>query len=247
MKHVVVAAALLLAPLSLAACSGGEGGNSTAAAAPVAAIPAPAGRSWTETVSKTAEGYRIGNPDAPIKLVEYGARTCPACGAFAREAFQPLVNNYVASGKVNFEFRDFMIHGAPDIALALLGTCGSTESFFPILEQQYANQSQFLDRLQALSPAQQQALQSQPPARVPAMLAETIGAIDFVKQRGIPEAQARQCLSDQQKLEAIVKPTEAATEAGTVTGTPTFLINGEVVPNALGWAQLEQALKRAGA
>ena len=47
-----------------------------------------------QVVSKTPEGgYIVGNPDAPIKLLEYGSRTCPTCGAFGRAAMQPLENN----------------------------------------------------------------------------------------------------------------------------------------------------------
>jgi protein-disulfide isomerase len=240
--------ALFLAPLALIACSGGNaGGNESAAAAPVAAVTPPAGTNWTETVSKTAEGYVMGNPNAPIKLVEYGARTCPTCGAFAREGFQPLTNQYVASGKVSFEFRDYLVHGAPDLVLTLLGTCTSEAAFFPLLEQMYANQPAFLDKLQAISPAQQQALQAQTPLQQVSTLAGDMGAIDFVKQRGIPEAKARQCLSTQARLEEVAKPTEKATQNGTVTGTPTFIINGENVPNTVTWPQLEAALKRAGA
>ncbi len=246
MKYALSLAAVLM----LAGC-GGSGGNGNAsgpAGDPVAAVPAPAGQNWTETVVKTEEGYRMGNPDAPIKLVEYGSRTCPTCGAFAREGFQPLTNNYVATGKVSFEFRDYMVHGAPDIALALLGTCGdNAAAFFPILEQTYTNQAGFLDKLQAIDPATQTALQSQSPSQAVGTIAQAIGAIDFIKQRGIPETKARACLADAKKLEAIAKPTETATAAGTVTGTPTFIINGENVPNTVTWSQLEQALKRAGA
>lgn len=240
-------ALLLLAPAFLAACSGGADGNSTAQADPVAAVAAPAGRSWTETVTKTAEGYLMGNPDAPIKLVEYGARTCPTCGRFATEGFKPLTENYVSTGKVSFEFRDYMVHGAPDIALALLGTCGSPATFFPILEAQYANQTQMLDRLQKLSPADQQRLGALQPQQLPLPLAEAMGAIEFHQQRGLPATQARQCLTNQAKLEEVVKPTEAANQAGTVTGTPTFLLNGQPVPNVITWGDLEKALKRAGA
>ncbi|MBJ6120201.1 thioredoxin domain-containing protein [Sphingomonas mollis] len=241
------ALALIAPALSLAACSGsGDGGNTTAAA-PVAAVKAPAGQSWTETVTKTSEGYLMGNPNAPIKLVEYGARTCPTCGAFAREGFQPLTNNYVSTGKVSFEFRDYLVHGAPDLVLSLLGTCGSTAAFFPILEQTYANQSAFLDKLQALTPAQQQALQAQSPVQQITSIADAMGAVDFIKQRGIPETQARQCLTSQARIDAIAKPTETATKNGTVTGTPTFIINGNTIANTVTWPQLETALKNAGA
>ena len=239
--------ALAVLPLALAACSGGDTSNTTQAAAPVAAATAPAGQNWAETVVKTPEGYLMGNPNAPIKLVEYGARTCPTCGAFAREGFQPLTNNYVSTGKVSFEFRDYLVHGAPDLVLTLLGTCTTEAAFFPVLEQMYGNQNAFLDKLQAISPAQQQALQSQTPLQQVMTLAEAMGAIDFVKQRGIPEAKARQCLSSQARLEEVAKPTEKATQDGTVTGTPTFIINGDTVPNTVTWPQLETALKRAGA
>ena len=91
---------LAVLPLALAACSKNDstGNVDQPAAAPVAAAAAPAGQNWTETVVKTPEGYLMGNPNAPIKLVEYGARSCPTCGAFAREAYRPLTEKYVASG-----------------------------------------------------------------------------------------------------------------------------------------------------
>jgi protein-disulfide isomerase len=231
MKFVI---ALAVLPLALAACSKNDAtGNVDApAAAPVAAAAAPAGQNWTETVSKTPEGYVMGNPNAPIKLIEYGARSCPTCGAFAREAYRPLTEKYVATGKVSFEFRDFLVHGAPDVALTLLGQCAGVAPFFPLLEQMYGNQIAFLDKLQAMTPAQQH---------------EQMGAIDFVKQRGIPEAKARACLADQKQLEVMAKPTETAMQAGTVTGTPTFLLNDKKLDQVVSWDQMEKALKAAGA
>lgn len=235
---------LILAPLALlAACGGGEGGNSTTAA-PVAGATPPAGQKWSEVVSETAEGgYRMGNPDAPVKLVEYGSRTCPACGAFAREGFEPLTG-LVETGKVSFEFRDFLIHGAPDVASAVLGRCGGTGTFFPLLEAMYADQAATLDRLQATPPEFQTRIQSMAPPQQVAAWAEQAGYIDFVKQRGIPEAQARQCLADAATIQKLVGVTEGATE---VTGTPTFFINGEKVEGAVGWPQVEAELKKRGA
>ncbi len=240
---------LAVLPLALAACSKNDstGNVDQPAAAPVAAAAAPAGQNWTETVVKTPEGYLMGNPNAPIKLVEYGARSCPTCGAFGREAYKPLTEKYVSTGKVSFEFRDFLVHGAPDVALTLLGQCGGVAPFFPILEQMYGNQIAFLDKLQAMTPDQQKALANQPPTVVATKLAEQMGAIDFVKQRGIPEAKARACLADQKQLEVMAKPTETAMQAGTVTGTPTFLINDKKLDQVVSWDQMEKALKAAGA
>lgn len=243
MKRIV-----LSFPLALAACSGEATGDNATSAAPVAAATAPAGRSWTETVVQTPEGgFRMGNPNAPIKLVEYGARTCPTCGAFSREAATPLEQNYVASGKVSFEFRDFLVHGAPDLAAALLGQCGGTATFFPVLDQMYANQDSYLDRLQQGGAAFQERLNSLAPTAAITALGEQMGLIDFVKQRGLPEAKARACLSDQATIDRIAKQSQAAQASGKVTGTPTFLLNGEPVQGAVGWRQVEDALKRAGA
>jgi protein-disulfide isomerase len=240
----------LALPLALAACGGGtdtvQVDNTTSA--PVAAASAPAGQNWVETVVKTPEGgYRMGNPDAPIKLVEYGARSCPGCGAFAREAMTPLSEKYVASGKVSFEFRDFLVHGAPDLAAALVGTCGGPQPFFPLLEQMYAQQNDYLDKLQKISPAEQQRLTGMTPPQVAASLAETMGLIEFAKQRGIPEAKVRACLADQKAIEELAKITETASGNGTVTGTPTLILNDKTIPNATSWADVEAALKAAGA
>lgn len=240
-----------LAPLALtlvlAACGGGGDGNSTTAASPVAPVAAPAGQNWTDTVSKTAEGYVMGNPNAPIKLVEYGSRLCPTCGAFAREAYEPLTKNYVGSGKVSFQFREFLVHGAPDLPPALLGQCGGAQPFFPLLEQMYQAQTGFNDKLQAMPQAMQQQLQAAKPVDAIRMMAEQMDLINFVKQRGIPEAKARACLANMGEIDRLTKQTQDKTQDGTVSGTPTFLINGKVVPNAISWKDIESALKQNGA
>ncbi len=241
--------AFLLPALALAACNPDATQTvetNQATAAPVAAASPAAGSNWTETVSQTAEGgFVMGNPNAPIKLVEYGARSCPTCGQLARDGFAPLTEKYVATGKVSFEFRDFLVHGAPDLALALVGQCGGTGPFFPLLEQQYAMQNQYLDALQKISPQQQQAMTTMTPAQVATALAEAMGQVDFAKQRGLPEAKVRACLTDQKAIETLAKQTETA--GGEVTGTPTLLINGKKLDGVVTWEGLEAALKQAGA
>jgi protein-disulfide isomerase len=73
-------AILAMAPLALglAACNKSEGGAS-APAGSVAAVAPPAGKQWTETFTKTedGDGVIVGNPNAPIKMVEYGSLSCP--------------------------------------------------------------------------------------------------------------------------------------------------------------------------
>lgn len=239
-------ASLAVLGLALTACSKQDAGTPAAPASPVAAVAAPAGQSWTDTVSRTAEGTIVGNPNAPIKLVEYGSRLCPTCGALAREGYEPLMNTYVKSGKVSFEYREFLVHGAPDVPPALLGNCTDPAAFFPILEQMYQVQEGFNSKLQGMSPQVQQQLQTAKPVDAIRIMAEQMGLIDFAKQRGIPEAKARACLTDMTQIDRWTKQTQDKSADGTVTGTPTLLINGKKI-EALSWGQLEPLLKAAGA
>ena len=110
-RHLFLA--LVAAPLALglAACGKDKGADAGLSGEPIAKIAPPAGKAWTDVVSKTPEGgYRMGNPDAPIKLVEYGSLSCPHCAHFAQEAFASLASDFVDSGRVSFEFRSFAIH-----------------------------------------------------------------------------------------------------------------------------------------
>lgn len=243
--------ALVTLPLLLLAGCGGSGGdaNSTAPAAPVAAVAPPAGKQWTDVVSQTADGYRMGNPDAAIKLVEYGSRLCPVCGNFGRTGQEPLENNYVKTGKVSYEFREFLVHGAPDMPGALLGRCAGPGPFFPLLEAMFQDQDKMEPKLadQQATSALQQSLVNAPPAKVATAWAEYLGYIDFVKQRGIPETQARACLNDSKDLDEITKGMQDASQNKGVNGTPTFFLNGQKLDDVATWPQLEPHLKAAGA
>ncbi|HWU95614.1 MAG TPA: thioredoxin domain-containing protein [Sphingomonas sp.] len=242
--------ALALLPLlALAACGGGTENASApvTSSTPVAQAAPPAGKLWVDIVSKTPEGgFRQGNPEAPIQLVEYGSRTCPTCGRFAAEGVEPLRQKYVSTGKVSYEFRDFPLHGAPDLALALLNQCVGTETFFPMLDQMFANQSNFGEKMTALPESFMQQLQTMAPPQAAAAMADAMGAIEFVKQRGIPEAKARQCLANQAVIKSIADVMADATNNRGVSGTPSFFINGKAVDAAM-WSQVETALQAAGA
>lgn len=242
MKYVALALTL-----SLAACGGGTD-NTAAPAAPVAPVAAPAGQDWTQTVAQTGEGYVLGNPNAPIKLVEYGSRLCPTCKAFADQGYATLKDNYVKSGKVSFEFRDFVL-SQQDMPLAMLGRCVGADAYFPVMAEMYANQRQFGENLSKADPALLQRIGDAVPAERFQLLGQAMGVIDFVKQRGLPEDRARACLADTALVDRLTKNTQDKGPGGdgTVGGTPTFLLNGRVIDGALSWSQVDTALKAAGA
>ncbi len=66
-----IGALTLAASLALSGCGEDDANLATAnTAAPLTQIPAPNSGDWTQVVSETPEGgFRMGNPDAPVKLV----------------------------------------------------------------------------------------------------------------------------------------------------------------------------------
>ena len=52
----------------------------------------------------------MGNPDAPLKLVEYASPTCVHCRDFSRSSADELKRDFVDSGRVSVEFRPFMLN-----------------------------------------------------------------------------------------------------------------------------------------
>ena len=239
----------LLAPLTLmaAACSGGaeEADTASLEGEAIAPIEAPAGTSWADQVTVTEyDGYLKGNPDAPLKLVEYASLTCPTCARFAAEGDDALVENYVNTGVVSFELRN-QIHGPHDLALATLVRCGTPEAVHPLSKQVFANQQQVLQGVFDNGEAIQQSL-NLPPERRMVALAEIAGFYDFFAARGIAEDQARTCLADVDAYETIANNSTTQSEEFEVTGTPTFFLNGKRVEGNV-WAQIEPVLQRAGA
>ncbi len=53
----------------------------------------------------------LGNPSAPIKLIVYDDYECPACGNFYEQTLRPMMDTYVAEGKVYLVHRDFPLLG----------------------------------------------------------------------------------------------------------------------------------------
>jgi len=248
MKFALVLAAL--PALLLAACgSGGSAGsgNDAVAAAPVAAAAAPAGTSWLDTVSATPEGgYVQGNPNAPVKLIEYGSRACPYCAAFDKDGLPALRAGPIAAGKLSYEFRDYPVHGALDLAPTLLGHCVEPAAFFPMLDQMMAAQPQLLANEQAVV-RQLQSMQNATPQQIATTLGEQLGYVDFVKQRGVPEDKLRKCLSDQKGYDLIASRKDEADQKYNITGTPSFIVNGTLAPNVNDWTALQPVLRAAGA
>lgn len=242
--HYIAPVAFALALTACGDATEGETGASTSGS--VEAVEAPAGQKWSETVAKTAEGGIVmGNPDAPLKLVEYMSITCSHCKDFGEQAFLPLRDNYVESGQVSFEIRNF-VRDPLDLSAAILSRCGGEGPFFALTEQALSYQTTMFEKAQSMGDATYGSiLQSAPDTRF-VRLADQLGLIAFFQQRGISEDQARACLADTAAAEALMGATQKAVEEHNIEGTPTFLLNGQKI-DGTNWAMVEAKLKEAGA
>jgi len=198
---------------------------------------------WTRVVAATPEGgFRIGNPKAKVKLVEYGSLTCPHCRAFDQEAWLPL-SAYVRRGNVSFEYRNYVLNGV-DVAAALVARCGGAASFFPTARELYATQPQWIGKITGLSDAEKDAINKLPDAERTARVAEVSGIMAIARKHGISAVRARKCLADPQGMNRLDQIHDAAQDLG-VSGTPTFFVNGRMV-DGIGWSDVQAALKSAG-
>ncbi|WP_338243901.1 thioredoxin domain-containing protein [Aurantiacibacter hainanensis] len=241
-----IAFATLAAPLALAlsACGGDAEGELTASE-PLDPVPAPAGQEWTDVVEVTEDdGYLLGNPDAPLKLIEYASLTCGACANFAQTGADPLVEDYVSTGMVSYELRN-QVHNAFDLTLAALARCSAPESFHPLADQVWTNFEEVMGRMQGAQSQLANVGQLPEDERFVA-IAEAAGFLDFFAARGVSRDQARACLSDNEAVMAIgTRSDEQSQELG-VNSTPTFILNDRVLDER-SWEDLEAVLQNAGA
>lgn len=245
MKKLILA--LGGAALALSACGSGDNASAPKAQGPAAAVPPPAGKAWTDVVSELPDGgMRVGNPDAPVKLVEYLSLTCPHCAEFAEKGFDPLLENYVKKGTVSLEIRNY-VRDPIDMTLTLVARCGGPEPYVAMTEQAFATQDEILDKAQKLDQAAIQQLQNAPPAQQFQGLAKLMGFDQFAKQRGISEAKLNQCLADKATSDKLIAMQKTANDEVKIPGTPAFLLNGQLLQNVGTWETLEPQLKAAGA
>lgn len=241
-RQTLLAAAAAPLILALAACGSGE--EATASGEPIASIEAPEGQSWLDVAAVTPEGGNVvGNPDAPLRLVEYASHTCPACAAFS-EAASGEIDKYIESGVVSYEIRN-QIHHPIDLAIAVLVRCGEPTAFHPLANQAWANLSSILDYAQQNSAAMNVAMQA-PPAERFQRIAESAGLLDFFAARGISRDQAMQCLANTDQIQQIADNSNTQSQELNIPGTPTFLLNGRMLTES-GWEDVEAALQAAGA
>ena len=156
-------------------------------------------------LSRRIEGdpLALGDPDAPVVLVEYADFRCPFCALFARETLPTIVDEYVDEGLVRIEWRDMPVFGEESIIAAIAGRAAAEQGMF----------WEYVDAIYADSP--ERAHPDLPRERL----------IEYAVEIGIPDIDAfTAALDDPALREAVMSDQQEGSAIG-VTGTPTFLVN----------------------
>jgi protein-disulfide isomerase len=202
-------------------------------------------RDWTASVTRTPLGaYVLGNPQARVKLVEYASYTCSHCAAFSRESDAVLKGRMIRSGSTSLELRHY-VRDSLDLSAAILARCTGPRGFFGATAAIFAAQDQWQPRGMRFEQANASQLRLYAQADQLRALADGSGLTALVQARGLSEVATAACFNDDAATARITAMTAAA-PAG-FPGTPSFLINGRMVPAAYAWAPLEPALRAAGA
>ncbi len=243
-SNLLIAAAAILAS---AACNAEKGSDTAAGSStPIEAVKPPADGDWSTVVSQTsAGGFVMGNPNAKVKLIEFGSMTCPHCARFEETGVPSLVEKYVKSGQVSFEFRNY-VRDPFDIAVSLIARCNGSKSFFPLTTALYKAQHEWLGSFQNVPEDQLQAITSMGPDKQFLEIAKVAGLQQWAAMRGVPTAKSSQCLTDQEAVNQLVQMnSDTTTGFPEMQGTPSFVINGKMLENASTWELLEPKIREA--
>ena len=162
-------------------------------------------------VDLTGVGHDVGDPNAPIVMVEFSDFGCPYCAKHASETFPALERDFVATGKVLYKYVPFVMGMFPngDRAARAAECAGEQERFWPMHDSVYAHQA---DWKRGAAPD---------------------SVLTALARQTVPDAErwAACYAADRQRAR-----TDAANDrAGrlAVRATPTFFINGQLVEGAL--------------
>ena len=185
-----------------------------------AGIVAFAGRgAW----AGSADEMSLGDPKAPVTVIEYASLGCSHCGAWARDVFPELKKRFIDTGRVRFVLRE-MLNGDPAVAAAgfLTARCAPRDKYFQVVDDLFDAQPRM----------------ERDGDDMPALL-------DVAARAGLTRAQVAACLGDHEALAALQARVEANANENHVDGTPEFDVAGRRFNGETSLAVLASAINAA--
>lgn len=82
----------------------------------------------------------MGNPNAPITILEWGDYQCTFCYRFHESSLDIIITEYVNTGKVKIVFKDFPLNGPDSILAAEASYCANEQGkYWPYHDELYSN------------------------------------------------------------------------------------------------------------
>lgn len=171
----------------------------------------------------------IGDPNAPVTIVEFSDYQCPFCLRHFQETMPQLKADYIDTGRVYYVFKDYPIVNlhpvAPRIheAARCVGEIGGRERYWQAHDAFFGNGQQLTDL---------------PQPDLDNML------IQLTNGFGMDEESIRECLESGRYIEAVNADLAEGQKLG-IDGTPGFFVNGYPVPGAQPFSVFQQVIALA--
>ncbi len=175
-------------------------------------------------LEKMLEEKVIGDPNAPVTIIEYASLGCPHCRSFHADTLPQIKKNYIDTGKAKLVYRDFPL-GQRALAASMIARCAGPVRYFAMLEILFRDQPQWTQAQDAFASLQASA-----------------------KKGGMSGAQVDQCLRFEPLLLGIRQQAQHAQDTYGIRSTPSFLVEtkGETqkIEGAISYGEFSQILNR---
>ncbi len=161
-------------------------------------------------------GTVMGDPNAPVRIIEYGDYQCPFCQDFFQNVEPTLLEEYVETGKATFEFRNYAFIGPESQQAAEAALCAADQNqFWPFHDILYLRQGRENSGVFSDSNLKSYARE----------VADGVDGFDY---------DAWESCFDADTYEAqVIEENQTASSSG-VGSTPTILVNGQAIPGVQG-------------
>lgn len=163
------------------------------------------------------EDVTLGDPNAPVKVIEYASYTCPHCANFHNDTFKAFKAEYIDTGKVHFTYRE-VFFDRYGLWASMVARCAGPDRYFGVADLLYQTQAQWARQGDAASVAES---------------LKRVGA-----QAGLSREALDACLQDADMAQNLVAWYEKNAADDNVRSTPTFLINGDIHTGNMSLSQL---------
>lgn len=167
--------------------------------------------------------YAVGDPDAPVTIIEYTDYQCPFCSRHFEQTFSRIKENYIDTGKVYYIFKDFPltnIHPQAVKAAEAARCAGEQDAYLAMHDRLYIDQAAWSGRSDAVDTFK-----------------------SFAQDIGLDSAAFNDCLDSGRTEAAVLADLEEGFDRG-INGTPAFLINGYSMSGAQPYQIFEEAIEQ---